>query len=78
MAFYAVNSLGTFMKKKAKTLCLARFTDALQFHAHDLSNLQRLSHAQIQHDLFATTRDSIGPDVSIQALDLATLATARV
>jgi hypothetical protein len=39
---------------------------------------QRLPNAQIQHDLLAATRNSIGPDISIQSLDLATLSSTAI
>lgn len=39
---------------------------------------ERLSYAQIQHDLLATTRNSISPDISVQSLDLGALAASAV
>ena len=41
-------------------------------------NLQALSHAQIQHNFLAAARDSVGADISVQSLDLSSLATTRV
>jgi hypothetical protein len=39
---------------------------------------QTLSDGEIQHDLFGTSRNGIGTDVTVQTLDLASLATSRV
>jgi hypothetical protein len=50
----------------------------LQLHAHGLGDSQRLSHAEIQHDFFRATGDGIGTNVTVQTLDLGTLAAAGV
>lgn len=39
---------------------------------------QTLPHAQIQHDLLASTGDSVGADITVQSLDLPALATTAV
>jgi hypothetical protein len=49
-----------------------------QLHAEHLVNAQALAYAEVQHDLLASTRDSVGTNVTVQALNLATLTTAAV
>lgn len=41
-------------------------------------HLQRLPYTQIQHNLLATARDGISPDIAIQPLDLGTLTTSAI
>lgn len=53
-------------------------TSSLQLHPQRLIDPQTLPDAQIQHDFLTTTRDGISPDISVQPLDGATLATSRV
>lgn len=50
----------------------------LQLHAQRLVHPQSLPDTQVQHNLLATTRNSISPDISIQPLDLGTLSTATI
>lgn len=50
----------------------------LQLHAQGLVHAQRLPDAQIQHDFLAATGDGIGSDISIQPLDLGTLAATAI
>lgn len=50
----------------------------LQFHSQSLVNPQSLSDAQIQHDLLATTRNSISSNITVKSLDFGTLSTAAV
>lgn len=50
----------------------------LQLHTKHLVHTQTLAHAQIQHDLLASTGNSVGTDVTIQALNLTTLAATAV
>ena len=65
--------------KEPKNQKMTQLTaETLQLHAKQLVNLHTLSHAEIQHDLLATTRDSIGTHITVQPLDLASLATAAI
>lgn len=50
----------------------------LELHAEHPVHAQTLAHAEIQHDLFTSTGDSIGTDITVQSLDLSTLTTAAV
>lgn len=49
-----------------------------QLQAEHLVHAQALAYAEVQHDLLASTRDSVGTNVTVQALNLATLTTAAV
>lgn len=73
-------------KNIAPSRCYARLRFAmlllsitrLQLHAQYLVHPQCLPNAQVKHDLFTSTRDGIGADISVQALDLGSLATSAV
>lgn len=49
-----------------------------QLHAKRFMHPERLPNTQIQHNLLASTRDSISPDIPIQPLDLCSLATTAI
>lgn len=39
---------------------------------------QALTHAEIQHDFLASTRDRVGPNITVQPLNLTTLTTTAI
>lgn len=49
-----------------------------QPHAKHLIDTQTLPHTQIQHNLLTTTGDSKSPNITIQALNLATLTATAI
>lgn len=50
----------------------------LQLHAEHLMHLQTLTHTEIKHDLFTSTRNSISTDIAIKTLHLTTLPAATI
>ena len=53
-------------------------TSPLQLQPKHLVHAQALSHTQVKHNLFTSTGDSVGANISVQPLDLAALPAAAV
>lgn len=72
------HTVSSILVQQPRETCKVTKENTSELHSKHLVHTQALAHAQVQHNLFTSTGNGVGANITVQPLDLTTLAATAV